>query len=250
MAPVSPTWISAFLDFADDGFDEGVAFWSAVTRYDVSPRRGDEGEFATLLPPDGDAFLRVQRLAEGGDRIHLDLHVPDPRAAADRAVGLGAEEVADHGYVVLRSPGGFTFCYVAHPATTVPAPTAWPGGHQSRLDQVCIDIPASSYDSESLFWSELTGWEERSSAVSSDFHALVRPPGQPVRLLLQRLHDPTGDVRAHLDWATTDRAAETARHLALGASVLTTESHWTVLADPCGRVYCITDRLPETGLLG
>jgi len=246
---MSPSWITAFLDFAADGHDDGVRFWSTLTGYDVSPRRGDSDEFATLVPPDGDAFLKVQRLDGGADRIHLDLHVPDPRAAADRAIGLGAVEVADHGYVALASPGGFPFCFVAHPASVRPLASTWPGGHSSLLDQVCLDIPASSYDSESLFWSEVTGWEERGSTVSPDFHSLLRPPGHPVRLLLQRLHDPTGRVRAHLDWATTDRAAETERHVGLGATVLGTHSHWTVLADPQDRVYCITDRQPETGML-
>lgn len=247
---MTPFWISAFLDFAPDGFEPGVRFWSSVTEYDVSPPRGDDAEFATLLPRDGDAFLRVQRRGAGGDRVHLDLHVADPRAAADRAAGLGATVVADHGYVVLLSPGGFTFCFVAHEAATRPRPSTWPGGHSSLVDQVCLDIPASSYERESEFWRDLTGWEERRSAVSTDFHSLLRPEGHPLRLLLQRLGEQDGEVRAHLDWATTDRAAETARHVRSGARVLDTREHWTVLADPNGRAYCLTDREPTTGLLG
>lgn len=246
---MSPTWITAFLDLAPDHLDEGVAYWTAVTGYDVSPRRGDDAEFATLVPESGDPFLRVQRLADGADRIHLDLHVPDARAAADAAVGLGATEVADLGFVVLRSPGGFTFCYVTHAAATRPPPTTWPDGHSSLIDQVCLDIPASSYDLESEFWRGLTGWEPRRSAVSPDFHSLARPDGHPFRLLLQRLGEPSGAVRAHLDWATTDREVETKRHQDLGAQVVGTHTHWTVLADPVGRVYCITDRRPETGML-
>lgn len=245
-----PAWITAYLHFAPDGYDEGVRFWSVLTEYDVSSRRGQTGEFATLVPPEGDAFLRVQRLDACGDRIHLDLHVADPRAAADEAVARGATEVADHGYVVLRSPGGFTFCFVTHPAANRPGPTIWPEGHASLVDQVCLDIPASSYERESEFWRDLTGWEERASSVSPEFHSLLRPEGHPLRLLLQRLGEETGDVRAHLDWATTDRAAETARHVALGATVDGTYSHWTVLVDPIGRIYCITDRQPATGLLG
>lgn len=244
-----PTWITAFLDLSADHHDEGVSFWSAVTGYDVSPRRGGSGEFATLIPGDGDPFLRVQALAEGDDGIHLDLHVPDPRAAADHAVGLGAAELANHGYVVMRSPGGLPFCFVPDPGVTRPAPSVWAGGHSSLVDQVCIDIPASSYDDECGFWRDLTGWEPRSSAVSPDFQSLLRPEGQPLRLLLQRLGEQTGAVRAHLDWATTDRAAETERHQEHSARVVGTHSRWTVLADPVGRVYCITDRDPETGML-
>ena len=115
---------------------------------------------------------------------------------------------------------------------------------------MCLDIPASSYDLESRFWRELTGWEERRSAVSTDFHSLLRPEGHPLRLLLQRLGERTGTTRAHLDWATTDRDAETARHVTLGAQVVDVRPQWTVLADPVGRLYCITDRDPETGMLG
>ncbi len=246
---MSPVWITAFLDFAADAYEDGVRFWSEVTGYDVSPRRGATGEFATLVPGDGDPFLRVQRLDDGGDRIHLDLHVPDPRAAADRAAGLGATEVADHGYVVLASPGGFTFCFVAHRASTRSRPNIWPGGHSSLVDQVCLDIPAASYDAECAFWAAVTGWETRSSAVSEDFRSLARPEGHPLRLLLQRLGEADGEVGAHLDWATTDRSAETARHAALGASVEDVRQVWTVLTDPLGRRYCLTDRDPETGML-
>jgi len=246
---VSPGWITAFLDFAPDHADVGARFWSAVTGYDVSPRRGDTDEFATLVASDGDPFLRVQTLVEGDDRIHLDLHVANPRAAADRAVGLGATVLADLGYVVMRSPGGFAFCFVPHPGATRPAPATWAGEHSSLVDQVCLDIPASSYDVECEFWRDLTGWEPRASAVSPDFQSLLRPEGQPLRLLFQRLGEPTGEVRAHLDWAATDRAAETARHQDLGAQVVDTRAVWTVLTDPVGRVYCITDRDPETGML-
>ncbi|MEZ0578365.1 VOC family protein [Nocardioides sp. MH1] len=247
---MTPAWVTAFLDLAPGNFEDGVRFWAALTGYDVSPPRGESDQFATLVPRDGDAYLRVQRIEEGDDRVHLDLHVPDPGAAAARAVGHGATVVADRGdYVVLRSPGGLAFCFVTHRAEVRPRPTTWSGGHSSLLDQVCIDIPASSYDRECDFWRDLSGWEMRSSPVS-EFRSLVRPQGQPIRLLLQRLEDETGEVRAHLDWATTDRAAETERHLALGARVLDPRPGWTVLADPTGRRYCITDRDPETGVLG
>ncbi|WP_102142392.1 VOC family protein [Mycobacterium hubeiense] len=247
---MTPDWVTAFLDFAPEHYGEGMRIWSSATGYGISPRRCDNGEFATLVPADGDAFLKVQRLDEGADRIHLDLHVAHPRTAADRAIELGATELADRGYVVLRSPGGFTFCFVAHPAATRPRPSTWPSGHSSLVDQVCLDIPGPSYDAECTFWAALTEWETRASAVSTDFRSLARPEGHPLRLLLQRLGDSAGDVGAHFDWATTDRAAETQRHVALGARVLDVQPVWTVLADPCGRRYCLTDRDPETGMLG
>ena len=138
-------WVTAFLDFPADEFDSEVGFWSDVTGYAVSPSRGDNEEFATLMPHDGDAFLRVQRLADGPSRIHLDLHVDDLSTAAQRAVELGAEVVGhpDPGHVVvLTSPGGFTFCFVREPAAVRPLPAVWAGDSWSIFDQVCLDIPA------------------------------------------------------------------------------------------------------------
>ena len=150
------------------------------------------------MPPDGDAFLRVQRLADGPSRIHLDLHVDDPSTAAQRAVELGAE-VAGHpdpGHVVvLTSPGGFTFCFVREPAAVRPLPAVWAGDSWSIFDQVCLDIPAGGYETECAFWSALTGWELRRSPVAEEFGFVVRPREMPIRILLQRLGERDGRVR-------------------------------------------------------
>ena len=67
----------------------------------------------------------------------------------------------------------------------------------------------------------------------------------PLRMLLQRLDDeePPG---FHLDLSSDDRAAETARHEALGATVENpSDRGFTVLVDPAGRRYCVTDRRPR-----
>lgn len=240
-----PFWTSAFLDLAADAHAAGLAFWRDATGWTPSPVRGEAGEFLTLLPPAGDDHLRVQRLASGRSRLHLDLHVEDPRAAADQAISLGAREVADVGYVVLRSPGGFPFCLVTHPAST-PAPAAsWPGGHRSAVDQVCLDVPSELHDRELTFWHALTGRELGGSPGHPEFHRLHRPAGEPLHLLVQRLEEPLGEVRAHLDLAASDVAAETARHEALGARVVAAFDEWTVLTDPTGAAYCITGREPS-----
>ena len=245
-------WMSAFLDLAPDGFDRDVAFWQGVTGYGLSATRGARQEFATLVPPDGDDFLRVQRLGGGASRIHLDLHVEDPQREADTAASLGATVTTRHelGYVVMASPGGLTFCFVRHRAATRPRPTTWPGGQRSLVDQVCLDIPQDGFERECAFWAALTGWELAASTAAPEFHHLKRPDGMPLRLLLQRLGEPAGPVRAHLDLATSDRAAETARHVALGATAREQHPWWTVLTSPAGSAYCITGRDPVTGVLG
>lgn len=235
----NPFWVSAFLDFDADGFDRGVEFWQGVTGFSLSEPRGADAEFATLVPPDGDDYLRVQRIG-GGPRIHLDLHVEDP----DAAVPPGATVLARHdGYVVLRSPGGLVFCLVSHPAAQRSRPAAWPDG-RSQVDQVCLDIPPSSYDEEVAFWQSLTGWE-RTDVDSPEFERLQPPDEQPLRWLLQRLDDDGGTVSAHLDLSSDDRDAEVARHVALGATEGPRHEWWTVLTDPAGLTYCVTRRKPS-----
>ena len=247
--PADIFWTSAFLDFEAGRFEAGVRFWSAVTGYSVSPRRGADAEFATLLPPSGDDFLRVQRLRSGPGRLHLDLHVPDPGIAARLAAGLGATITHESGedYVVLASPGGFTFCFVSHRAAVRPPAARW-HRHTSLVDQLCLDVRAADAARETRFWSELTGWPPTTSALAT-LSPLDRPAEMPLRLMVQAVGDDRFPATAHLDLAGTDRSAETERHQVLGAAVQDVAGRFTVLRDPTGQVYCITDRDPGTGRL-
>jgi hypothetical protein len=220
-----PTWLTAFLDLAADEFDEGVAFWQAVTGYAVSPTRGEHDEFATLVPPTGDAYLRVQRLGSGGPGVHVDLHEPE------------------QSFEERRSPGGLPYCLVSGSESVRPQPTTWPDGNRSMVDQVCIDIPPEIYDEECDFWAELTGWEPFARGTS-EFRRLRKPDGQPLNILLQRLDSSGGPVRAHLDLSADDRQAEIRRHEQLGATVERVHEGWTVMRPPAGPVYCITRRVP------
>ncbi len=249
MHPWSPFWLSAFLDLPRETFEAGTAFWRDVTGFAVSAPRGDHGEFATLVPPDGDDYLRVQRVGDGPGRVHLDVHVRDPRAAADRAATLGAEVVADGGHVVLRSPGGFVFCFVPHPAARRPSPVTWLGVERSMVYQVCLDLPRTSYDVEAAFWAEVLEATPELLVRRPEF-SWLRPPGQwALDVLVQRLDREEGPVAAHLDLGATDREAEVARHAGLGATVGVDEEFWTTMTDPAGLVYCVTTRDPATGRL-
>ena len=68
-------WLTIFLDFPAQDFGTGVAFWREITGSGLSPCRGTDGEFATLLPSHGDPWLRVQRVLDGPGGCHLDLHL-------------------------------------------------------------------------------------------------------------------------------------------------------------------------------
>ena len=248
---VSFRWLTIFLDFPAASFDPGVAFWRAVTGYGLSAARGADGQFATLMPPSGDAYLRVQRIADGAGGCHLDLHVDTGaeslEAAADRAAAAGAL-IRHHedGLVVAESPGGFPFCLVSwQNERTVPPPRAAENGNGvSRADTLCLDAPPGEYERELAFWAALTGEQARPAPVPG-FAALRRPDGWPARLLLQRRDRaaPGDRTRGHVDFGCTDAAALD-RHVALGARVTGTQEYWTVLTDPVGREYCLVGRSP------
>jgi hypothetical protein len=246
---MSIRWLTVFLDFPADSFGSGVAFWQAVTGSGLSAYRGTAGEFATLLPPDGDAYLRVQRRAAGDGGCHLDLHVDTDietlTAAAERARSLGARLLhTEDGLIIAESPAGFTFCLVAwHGEHVVPSPLS-AGAGASRVDTLCIDVPPTEFERECAFWAALTGWQATPAPVPG-FALLRVPPPLPIRIILQRLGSAAlgQRTRAHVDFGAPDPATVSA-HVALGARVVTKQQHWTVLADPAGREYCLVHRPP------
>ena len=234
-------WLTAFLDTAHERAERTEWFWSRVTGYRLSQRRGVREEFATLVPADGDPHLKVQTARQsspGG--LHLDLHTDDVPGLASRAETLGASagRLTD-GFIVCGSPGGMTFCVVDHPGSRAAPPAIWPSG-RSMVDQVCLDIPPSKWEWECRFWADLTGWGLVDRNPEDEFRRLARPAGLAIQLLLQRLDDEQPVVTGHLDLGSDDYLAETERHLALGATEIRRTPHWVTLSDPSGRLYCVT----------
>ena len=265
---MSIRWLTVFLDFPAGSFDAGVAFWRAVTGYGLSTARGADGEFATLLPPVGDAYLRVQRVRDGAGGCHLDLHVDTGTesldAVAQRAQANGAlVKNTKPGLVVAESPGGFQFCLTRWGGESVVPPPlaaeasgagadggtgeasgAGEGGGVSRVDTLCLDVPPGGFERELAFWTALTGQQAHPAPVPG-FAFLERQPGLPVRLLFQqREHADPGDrTSGHVDFGCTDPSARD-RHVALGARVTAALEYWTVLVDPADREYCLIGREP------
>ena len=239
-------WLWVFLDEPAPDFEESMAFWAAMTSTTPSPRRGEDGQFLTLLPDAGDAWIKMQATGVG-QGIHLDFDVDDVHEAADVATGLGARRIGAIGdtVVLMRSPGGFGYCFTT---TGTPRTQARETG-RDLVDQVCLDLPADVADAERTFWADLTGWPMVQVAARPEFHVMTRPDGIPVRLMLQTRQTGGRNVTGHVDLACSDRAATVQRHLAAGATVVGNGPRWTVLTDPVGRTYCATDRDPGTGLL-
>jgi hypothetical protein len=241
---MSIRWTYAFIDRPAPVLDRARSFWTAVTDTRLSEPRGGQGEFATLLPDDGsDACVKVQGVADGAGGAHLDFAVDDVPEFVKSAVGCGASMAAEHeGWAVLRSPAGQLFCAVPWHGESVRPPVV----RGSRLDQVCLDVPPSAYDTEVAFWGALLpDWQSLSGSLP-EFHVVKPPPGLPIRILLQRLGEER-PLSAHLDLACADIGATRAEHELRGAEFVARGRHWTVMRDPAGGTYCLTGRDPETG---
>ncbi|WP_224766390.1 VOC family protein [Nocardioides campestrisoli] len=111
------------------------------------------------------------------------------------------------------------------------------------VDQICLDVPASTYDAECDFWSKVLGLAWRQTETPQEEFRWIPRIGA-LRVLLQRLEEPDGPARAHLDLGCDDRQAEVRRHVALGAEIAEEYEEWTQLRDPAGSAYCITDHHP------
>lgn len=253
-------WVWLFLHHEGGGASQRAAeevdavwdWWAQATGTTLSARRGERGEFATLVPADGDAWVKLQR-TQVGDGTHLDLSVEDVDTAADEAVRLGAERVDSYpGVRVMRSPGGYPFCLTdwheqGRPSRQVRT------GHDELLDQICLDVPTPAFESEVEFWAALTGWGAK-EVGEPEFRALEQPEGIPVRFLLQRVGGDAGEgaaqvVTGHPDLSCVDRDRSVREWTRAGAEVVDPHRWWTVMRDPEGLVFCLTDRHPATGVV-
>jgi predicted enzyme related to lactoylglutathione lyase len=104
------------LDCADP--EALAAFWAPALGY---TNVGGAGSYVMLLPADGTGpQLLLQRVPEpkaGKNRMHLDVHVGDIAAEAERLLALGATQVAadpveEHGmhWFLMADPEGNEFC--------------------------------------------------------------------------------------------------------------------------------------------
>jgi predicted enzyme related to lactoylglutathione lyase len=107
--------------------------------------------------------------------------------------------------------------------------------HRSRIGVFLIDHPASSYDKALRFWGGVQGVEPVPEEGDDDYASLGRVGS--VKLEGQRLGE--GQPRVHLDIETDDVAAEVARVVDLGATVIQERERFTVLQDPGGLIFCV-----------
>lgn len=238
--------MQAFIDVPAAQVEDARDFWSSVTGWPPGQPWDGHPEFTSLVPPRGAPYLHVQTI-DGPPRVHLDL-AGDVERDPTRLEELGATrgQLGDR-WQVMASPAGLPFCVCRdEPSSRRPDAVTWPGGHRSRLVQLCVDVPSERYEQELSFWRGATGWADE-PVDAPEFHRLVHRTGSPLQLLVQRLgeDDEATQARAHLDLGTEQRAAEVMRVEALGARALRPGAGFTVMEDPVGLPFCVTDNSPD-----
>jgi len=122
-------WSHLFLDVPREQFERVVSFWESATGWASSTRRGEDGQFLTLVPPAGPDWIKVQAVGAATGGVHLDLADADREASVARSTGSGATWLGRYDdVVVMRSPGGLVHCH------TLGDPT--PSGPTAPLAQV------------------------------------------------------------------------------------------------------------------
>ena len=238
-------WLTAFLDVPDQRFRAGADFWLEVTAATLSPTHSTHDEFATLVPADGDAYLRVQRVADPHGGCHLDLHVDDRPATARHAEVLGAVRRDGAG---RRGRHAFAGGAGRSASWTTPASRSWPArAPRSTASRSIVDDALRGHPARRLRARDhVLGRPHRLGApgcrlsralldlASAGGHAAATPPAT----------SPRGGARsspagAHLDLATTDPEALAAAHGRRGARVHRRHDRWITMTDPSGLSYCL-----------
>jgi predicted enzyme related to lactoylglutathione lyase len=109
--------------------------------------------------------------------------------------------------------------------------------HRSRIGLVLVDHPEEAWQEALAFWAGVQGV---TPTGEDEGQAEYRSLGTIGSVALESQRTGAGTApRVHLDIETDDVAAEVARVLALGASVLEEREGYTVLRDPAGLVFCV-----------
>lgn len=238
-------WLHAVIDTPADQHAGLADFWTGALGWQLGAPWPGHPELRSFEPPEGEAYVHLQEI-DGPPRVHLDLESDDPDATVDRARDMGAELIGEQDrWRALLSPGGLPFCVLEASHLEPPAPITWPDGHRTRMVQVCIDSPMSAHDQEVAFWRALLRGRWVSSTAREFAGKWHDDAGSPLQLLFQRLEEPDGTVRAHLDHGTDDVSTEVRRLRGLGAEEIGPGRGWHALRDPAGLAFCVTGNSPS-----
>jgi hypothetical protein len=106
--------------------------------------------------------------------------------------------------------------------------------HRSRLFGVLIDTPAAEAGAAVDFWTAALGGPTRHSSDEPEYTGIEGVTG--LAMVVQSVDD---QPRYHVDIETDDVAAESARLLAAGATMVTDHGGHKILRAPGGHLLCV-----------
>ena len=108
--------------------------------------------------------------------------------------------------------------------------------HRSRLTAVLVDVPSSTHEAATAFWSGAFGRDVKRIDNHPEYAFLGQvTPG--IEFMVQS----TGDdaPRVHFDIESDDVDAEVARLQRLGAVEVERVHSWVIMRDPVGTTFCV-----------
>lgn len=231
----------AAFDAAD--IDKLASFYAELTGWGIA---GKESDWITLRSPDGQeiAFqLAPYHLApkwpgqELPQQLHLDFLIDDHKAAAERAISLGATRLADRladgaSWITLADPAG-------HPFDLCQRDGAGP-----VMGLFCVTLDAPDAAALARFYAGLMGMEVTYDGPEG---SLIAGGGKSVMFQQvsdynpPRWPDPAHPQQGHLDIVVDDLDTGEVTALELGASRLDGGGEtFRVFADPAGHPFCLT----------
>jgi len=107
---------TVMVDFDEASFEEGARFWSEALGRERLTKNERFESLRGRIGGEGGLYLGLQRGMDDPQKFHLDIETDDVTAEVCRLERLGAQVKARiRNHVVMRAPGGHTFCVV--PAT-------------------------------------------------------------------------------------------------------------------------------------
>ena len=104
---------AVIIDFPSEAFEAGADFWSAALGRERMVKNERYEALKGRLGGVGGPFVGMQRGMDDAQRFHIDIESDNVEAEVSRLEVLGAqvkERIRNH--VVMRAPGGHTFCVV------------------------------------------------------------------------------------------------------------------------------------------
>lgn len=104
---------TVIIDLDEESFERGADFWSAALGRERMARSQRYEGLRGRVGGEGGLYVGLQRGMADPQKLHLDIETDDVEAEVARLQQLGAEVKARiRSHVVMRAPGGHTFCVV------------------------------------------------------------------------------------------------------------------------------------------